>query len=617
VDEVAARASTSCAPLLANPDRCALPADDACAQALVAVFAALREKRPALPERRAAAADAVATELFDVASRLGLARAAIARGACQRIAPAGAHPTEMRLAMDGRSIVARPLTALRAGRRYAVVAQGLAPDELAQLRETLVPKPAAQGLTVPPDVFAATIARGLPDDAGGIATARVTSFVGKLEREAATMPGLGPFTGVRVTLPTPVRPEQLGTLQLAFVPVSAARAEETLGVFTVLDARASLLEDRARLAMLACDPSVAEPRETKATFGNHLPHVARLVHGRLRSLDVICDAAGGAAPLGVSSADARPVALSYLLALPHDYGPDTPLVLMVDGHGGSAERIMGKYADQITARGLAVLSIDLPAHGERSVAGTDFLDALDPAALGRTFRQAAIDVVAVVQAATRCGLLLPDGDRVRVHEVRYFGYSLGAMVGAIARSVEPALGTSALVAPGGDILGWLMLRVTPDFGASYVTCLGGPQEGESCIDDGRCVAPGSCIVDPYSERLCGLITLPYELAAAAGDPLSYVTHRTGTASKGRLLVVTAGEDAALHPALATRLADAYGMRPVAPHRRRGPRSQLVQWPDVGHELLGLAGVREQVFEFLASNGRRTLAPPVAAGQPQP
>src|SRR5205085_4134872 len=152
----------------------------------------------------------------------------------------------------------------------------------------------------------------------------------------------------------------------------------------------------------------------------------------------------------------------------------------------------------------------------------------------------------------------------------------------------------ALVAPGGDILGWLMLRVTPDFGARYVTCLGGPREGESCIDDGRCAPPGSCIVDPYSERLCGLITLPYELAAAAGDPLSYVTHRTGTASKGRLLVVTAGEDAALHPALATRLADAYGMHPIGPHRRRGPRSQLVQWTGVGHELLGLPGVRAQI-----------------------
>jgi hypothetical protein len=191
--------------------------------------------------------------------------------------------------------------------------------------------------------------------------------------------------------------------------------------------------------------------------------------------------------------------------------------------------------------------------------------------------------------------------------VRYLGYSLGAMIGSIARSVEARIGTAVLAAPGGDILGWLLLRISPTLGATYVTCLGGPQEGESCIPTGQCDPPGACMVDPFLERLHWLVALPYELAAAAGDPLSYVTHRTGAhTSRGRLLLITGGEDAALHPALATRLADAYRMRPMAPHRRRGPRAQMVQWPELGHELVDRPGVRAQIAEFLASDGRRLL-----------
>ncbi len=36
------------------------------------------------------------------------------------------------------------------------------------------------------------------------------------------------------------------------------------------------------------------------------------------------------------------------------------------------------------------------------------------------------------------------------------------------------------------------------------------------------------------------MTLPYQLAAAPSDPLSYVTHRTGTSSDGRLLLTGGG-----------------------------------------------------------------------------
>jgi hypothetical protein len=339
----------------------------------------------------------------------------------------------------------------------------------------------------------------------------------------------------------------------------------------------------------------------KDVLGLRVPNVARLLQGEYRSLAITGDAATG--PLGVPAAAAQPLALPYLLALPPDARTTTPLVVLLDGHAGSASRILGKHAAALTERGLAVLAVELPFHGARATPGRDFLDPGDPAALGRNVRQASVDVLAAIEHASRCGLPLPDGARLRPPAVRYLGYSLGAMVGSIVRSVEPRLGTTVLVAPGGDILGWLLLRVAPMVGATYVSCLGGTQEGESCIADGQCRPPGVCMVDPFLDRFHLLIALPYEIAAAGADPLSYATHRTGVASKGRLLIITGGEDAALHALLATRLADANRMRPTAPHQRVGPRSRLVQWPELGHELVDRPGVRAQITAFLASDGR--------------
>jgi hypothetical protein len=581
---------------------CRLPENDACRDALVELFTVLRRVRTTLEPRRAAAADASASDLFDVASRAALARGALARGACTNVAADGTLATQMLLAPDARSIVVRPLAALRGGRRYAVIARGLPDEALAGLRAALAPRPDGDGIVVPPAAFTAPIATLLSDDAGGASIEKTQQLVSRLERDADAVPGLGAFTGVRVTLAEPVRTDQVGTLQLAFVPVNEARERETLAVYRVLDARRALLDDRARLATLDCPTAVAEVRDTRATLGAQLPNVATLLHGTYRSLAVQGDASSGA--LGVPAAQAKPLELPYLLALPHGFGPDTPLVIAVDGHAGAATRILGKHAGALTERGLAVMTVEQPRHGERAEPGVDYLDVLDPAGLGRIVRQAAVDVLAAVETATRCGLPLPDGRRLRVPQVRYLGYSLGAVVGSIARSAEPRMGTAVLVAPGGDILGWLLLRVAPVVGAKYVSCLGGTQEGESCVATGQCAPPGVCMVDPYLDRLQWILSLPYEMAAAPADPLSYVTHRTGTASKGRMLMITGGEDAALHPLLAMRLADAYGMRPNGEHQRRGPHARSVQWPDLGHELVDRPGVRAQITAFLASDGRR-------------
>jgi len=551
--------------------------------------------------------------LVDVATRLFDSRDALARGACDRVAPAGAHPSQLLVGGDARTVWVRPRTALRGGRRWALVAYGVAPEKLAALRASLVPQPAGDGVAIPPGAFADPAEAAFAGDPGGVSAKRTGELLRRLERDAAAMPGLGPFSGVRVTLAEPLRTDDVGRLRFAFVPANVAPPERTLAVYRTLDARDGLLAYRARLATLACTVAPADPRDVKQELGARLPHVARLLHGTYPSLDLGAPPGGAERALGVPADEAAVVERPYLLSLPADAGPETPLVVAVDGHAGRASRILGKHADALAERGVAMLAVELPHHGERQVAGEEFLDALDPAELGRQIRQSTVDVLGAVQAVARCGVLADGGERLRFSRVRYFGYSLGGMIGVIARSVEPLLGTSVLVAPGGDILGWLMLRLSPQLGATYVTCLGGPQEGESCIPTGQCAAPGVCAIDPYLEELQLLLALPYEIAAAAGDPLSYATHRTGSASDGRVLLVTGGDDAALHPALATRLADAAALRVVAPQRRRGPRAEMVQWPQLGHELVDRPEVRAQIYGWLASDGRRL---PAAADAPK-
>jgi hypothetical protein len=140
--------------------------------------------------------------------------------------------------------------------------------------------------------------------------------------------------------------------------------------------------------------------------------------------------------------------------------------------------MLDRHAAELAARGLAVLSFDLVGHGTRTAEG-DFVIADDPARLVSGLRQGAVDLIAAVRAALVCGFVLPDGRTYRPRSVRFLGYSLGSMVGVLGRAVEADLGTAVLLAPGGDLFGWLMLRLGPALGARFVACLGGPSTGRA------------------------------------------------------------------------------------------------------------------------------------------
>ncbi|MBM4267309.1 MAG: hypothetical protein FJ144_11990 [Deltaproteobacteria bacterium] len=578
----------------------------ACAGAIAGLYGALENGDEARDPYARAVAWTLAAESADGALRLSSAAQAFEAGECSRIALAPGIATQTLVLSDRRTLRLRPVVPLRAGRRYALVVEGLAPEEMASVRDSVVPRPSDGRIEVPSESYAGPLASALGEDAGEIDVAASVALARRLESGIAQMPAIAATPGVQIRLPKSLRAEDLARLRARFVPAKAAAEEKgaTVVVLSVLDGRAGLREYRKRLSSLACNDRPAQALDREDVLGAYGGGVALIARGTYVSLDVRGEK-GSAPPLGVTAEAAPGVELPYLLALPEGFGPETPLVLGVDGHTGKAVRVLRRHAADLARRGLGLLAIDMPEHGERGDDPKGFLDVMDPIGVARNLRQSSVDVMAAVRTALHCGLVLPDGAKLRPRELLYLGYSMGAMIGILTRAVEPDLGTMALFAPAGDVPGWLMLQVTPGLHAVYVSCLGGPEHGKSCFPDGQCEPPGRCGVDPYLAQLSTLLEQPYGLAAGGADPLEFARSRTGEASDARLLLLTGAQDAVLYDVLQSRLGDAFGMHPAADGTFRGPRSIRLHWPNLGHELVDREEVRAAAYEFLLSRGRRT------------
>lgn len=554
----------------------------ACRDQLVAAHAALRRlgARESDPLRSAV----VEHTSGEVSATLSLLAWLGATTGCERLAPPGREAAVARLAADGRSLVIEPLAPLRGGRDYALVLEG--PASVANAAR---PGPVAEAERR--HAASARFARA----PGGPDPRRVADFLARLERERPSGESVAPIASIELVLPGPVASEDLATLRASFIPERRAPTRGVVAKLRTLAPRRDLAAARERLREHGCRPVRLEPSQAA---GAPAP-----LHGELTRIDPPSDDEDASRLAGTG----EEVRFSLWLLPPSrtttaSLGDDTPLVVALDGHRGSARRMLARHGAELAARGLAVASFDLPGHGARADEG-DFIVADDPLRLTTGIRRSVLDLLAVAHSARKCGFLLPDGRLYRPGSVRLLGYSLGAMVGVIARALEPELGTTVLLAPGGDLFSWLMLRLGHALGARYVSCLGGADHGKSCFPEGVCEPPGRCAVDPFLRALHETLERPYRQAVASVEPLSFARERTGVASDARLLLITGGADGTLPPNLASRLADAYGMQVVAPQRRRGPNAVLVQWPGLGHDLQERAEVRRQAHEFLASDGR--------------
>jgi hypothetical protein len=542
------------------------------------------------PRSRRAAAR-VLTELAEMALRLASSSAEVEAGRCGRVSPPHSQSARMRLDADGRTARFSPL-----------VLDGIPADARSALAESVVPRFDGDHTVIPAGTFLAPLGRLLAEVPAGIDAARARETAARVERDASGLPGLPALAVVQLTFPEPMSGAALRGLRARFLAIEGEPPADAVATFRVIDARGGLLAYRARLADLPCVETPARPLDARSLLGVPPASQGGLFEGRYRSLDIAGDG-GVARALGVAAASAKVVELPYLLALPRDAGPETPLVIAVDGHMGSAVRALHHHAAGLLTRGLALLALEIPEHGERDTPEGEFVDRYDPLPVNRNMRQSATDVMAIVRMLSDCGLLLPDGSRYRPSRISYIGYSLGAMIGAVARGVEERLGPTVLLAGAGDLAGWLLLQLIPRLVPDLVSCIGGPEHGAACLATRTCAPPGRCGVDPGLFWLTEVFRPAYGLLTAGGDPLDFAGRRTGPASTAPLLLLTGGNDSVLHPLLATRLSDAYGMRPAAPGLRRGPRSTRLHFPDRGHEMVTAPEVQRVAYDFLADAGR--------------
>ena len=510
------------------------------------------------------------------------------------LVPSGRVASQVLVHGDGQTLRIRPLQALHPGRRWALVVEGLKPGELAALRETVVPKMGEGGLEVPEGSFLEPVVLGMRDDPSQMDHDTAIGLAKQLEQDVRGRAGTSPVAGVQVRLPAPLESKDLERIVATFVPAGDAPAEETIVVLPVLDLRSSLRGYVDRLTSAPCAPAQARPRP------GILPSPAVVLAGTYPSLDIGRERDGRRLEVGVG--DSTDVALPYLLALPPDAGPSTPLVVAVHGHGGTAGDFLSTHGAALVARGLAVLAIEYPDHGERGAAEKEFLGVLDPIRLGVNYRQSVVDVLA--RSMPRPGADSPSktgrptgrptsGTSGTPSESR-------GCDGSVVVAVAWACGVRG---GGGRPGGWLMLHFPNYLDSPVLTCVGGPQDGESCFRGGLCSAPGVCWIDPYFVRMAFLFDLPFGLILADAEPLGPARVRTGAVSHAPVLLLTAGDDGVLFSLLQARLGDAYDMHGEPPGRVRGPRSERRHWPSLGHNLIDNAEVRTTAYDFLATPRR--------------
>lgn len=479
----------------------------------------------------------------------------------QRELPAGAVPARLRLLGDGHVVHLEPLRALSPGTTYEVRLEGL-PVAALQVGPESAPEVTK--------AVANSLEESLPSSLPSSVQTAARQLLARLELQAAAVGGSPALAGARAVLAAPVSAEMLSAVRVAFVPVEPGGRQPVL---VVADRISRLQAARQALDGLPCE--TVQLRSDRAAPGRYR------FRGRF------------AAP----GPDGEMQWLPFMMALPEPLPEKPDLVFLVDGLNGSMARFFADQASSLLARGLGVVAVELPRHGQRR--GTQpYLAADNPSALAEILQQGALDVMAAMRQIRRCGVELAPGRRLVPGAFHYLGYSLGGMTGVLVRAAEPDLDRVVLVAPAADLADWLSLSAVRATGIPLVTCAGGEDHGQSCLGHGRCAGTGACLVNPSLESVDRHIRWSWQVAALGADPADYAARAAGPS---RLLILSAGQDGILAPRQTYRLAEALGMQPDGPHRWVGEQALLREWPDLDHGLVGHPEVREAAHRFLADS----------------
>lgn len=355
------------------------------------------------------------------------------------------------------------------------------------------------------------------------------------------------------------------------------------------------------------DWSVLSPWLEKQAFGRPVTDVGQVVIGMLDARDV--------RESGVFRADwvedpslAPVVPLRFVLTVPKGPKPagGWPVVLGQHGVAGrntprvnNPESYCLEWAQVLAARGLGCLGIDAPNHGSRGTF-TQFFALEDLPALRDRFREMTFDLLQVERAVATLDV---DGDGAPdlAPRVRYFGNSMGAIMGSGFVPVANRVSSAVLNVPGGglsnlvmsvnlrDLIGLLLVAKTdlvfdsPEYVASFPLFRAASQP----------------FFDP-------------------GDPL----HVAQVASPQQAVLLQAGLNDRIVPNdTSDDLARAFALPPAAAANDAGPVRAYMKvdahdfLPQAeadafdGHNVMwNFVPIREQALTFLATDGRQLTMP---------
>lgn len=205
------------------------------------------------------------------------------------------------------------------------------------------------------------------------------------------------------------------------------------------------------------DWATLTPYLERQAFGRPARDVGGVVLGELNARDLRDGVVMRSDWLEDPSA-ARVVPLRFVLSVPSGPKPPGgwPLVLGQHGVGGRNTPRIGndesfclEWAQVLAARGLACLGIDAPNHGSRG-SFIDFFSLENLPALRDRFRQLPFDLLQVESAIAGLDV---DGDGVGDFSprVRFFGNSLGAILGSNFVPVSNGVTSAVLNVPGAGL----------------------------------------------------------------------------------------------------------------------------------------------------------------------
>ncbi|HTE49568.1 MAG TPA: hypothetical protein VK698_01760 [Kofleriaceae bacterium] len=333
-----------------------------------------------------------------------------------------------------------------------------------------------------------------------------------------------------------------------------------------------------------------------------------------------------------------PVPVILILPAGVESYTDLPVVVYTHGLGDSKSAVLA-VGNTLCARGFAVIGIDIPFHGDRfagavdtghnfgggsgpdgladsnatgplfaffDITGDDDTPALDPRVQADSFRQAAVDLMALSRLVDG-GDLSAIGDAepaladlgLRGERITYASESFGGFVGLLALAFEPRYQAGFLSVAGGGLLTDL-LENSPTYGPPFMLVLGGAfgvSPGE--LDGARGPA--------HTHQAFQILSL----LLGPGDPMTYAARLP---AKGVHVVLPAAYlDESVPNQSGEAVAAAMGLSWVAvPGGRPGPsqvvadRLPLAELPLSGNHRVGDQDLTAGFFEMdPASHGMLT------------